>query len=42
MILNEINITGNKKIRNKNNNRHSAIVKRLTNKDTNEKVISFQ
>ena len=43
MILNETNITGNKKIRNKNNNwSYSAIVKRLTNKDTNEKVISFQ
>ena len=43
MILNETNITNNKKTRNKNKNRtYSAIVKRLTNKDTNEKVISFQ
>ena len=43
MILNETNITDNKKIRNKNNNRtYSAIVKRLTNKDTNEKATGFQ
>ena len=43
MILNETNITDNIKTRNKNKNRtYSAVVKGITNKDTNETVISFQ
>ena len=43
LILNETNITDNRKTRNKNKSRtYSAVVKGITNKDTNEKVISFQ
>ena len=43
MILNKTNITDNKKRKNKNKNQtYSAGVKEITNKDTNEKVISFQ
>ena len=43
MILNKTNITENKKRKNKNKNQtYSAGVKEITNKDTNEKVISFQ
>ena len=43
LILNETNITDYRKTRNKNKSRtYSAVVKGITNKDTNEKVISFQ
>ena len=43
MILNKTNITDNKKRKNKNKNQtYSAGVKEITNKDRNEKVISFQ
>ena len=42
MILNETN-SDNRKTKNKNKNRtYSAVAKGMTNKDTNEKVISFQ
>ena len=43
LILNETNITDNRKTRNKNKSRtYSAVVKGIMNKDTNEKVISFR
>ena len=43
MILNETNITDNRKTSNKNKNRtYSAVVRGITNNDTNKKVISFQ
>ena len=42
MILNETN-SDNRKTKNKNKNRtYSAVAKGMKNKDTNEKVISFQ
>ena len=43
MILNETNSTDNRKTRNKHKKRtYSVVVKGVTNKNTNEKVISFQ
>ena len=41
--MNQTNFTGNKKTRNKNKKQtYSAAIKGITNKDTNEKVISFE